>query len=69
MWTLLRSAFRQKNHVFPHLNGRMPTSLPTLTINKDLNTIDDILNIEWDDIELTGYKAQPDFKDKPGMAI
>ena len=48
---------------------RMPTSLPTLTINKDLNTIDDILNLEWDDIELTGYKAQPDFKDKPGMAI
>ena len=48
---------------------RQPLDLPTLEIKKDLNTIQDILDLEWDDIEITGYKARPDFKNKPGMAV
>lgn len=43
--------------------------LPTLKINKDLNSLDDILMLEYSDIELIGYKAHPDIKNKPKMAI
>lgn len=42
--------------------------LPTLNIKKDLPTLQDILNLQWEDIELIGYDPHPDFKDKPGMA-
>jgi thymidylate synthase len=49
---------------------RTPRALPTLTITKDLETIDDIFNLEWEDFEITGYdNPWPDFKDKPGMAV
>jgi thymidylate synthase len=44
-------------------------SLPQLKINKDLKTFEDILSLEFDDIELIGYNPHPDFKDKPPMAI
>jgi thymidylate synthase len=48
---------------------REPKPLPTLKINKELNTIEDIMSLEWADIELIGYDAHPDIKNKPGMAI
>ena len=48
---------------------RTPRELPTLKINKDLPTFDDILNLQWEDIELIGYDPYPDVKNKPGMAI
>lgn len=48
---------------------REPKSLPTLKINKDLTTLEDIMSLEWTDIELIGYDAHPDIKNKPGMAI
>lgn len=48
---------------------RDPFPLPTLTIDKELNTIDDILNMEFSDITLEGYQAHPDFKNKPKMAV
>ncbi|QDJ96537.1 thymidylate synthase [Xanthomonas phage Xoo-sp13] len=47
---------------------RTPYPLPKLVIHKDINTIDDILSLEYSDISLEGYKAHPDFKNKPPMA-
>lgn len=48
---------------------REPKTLPTLNINKDLATIDDIMNLQWSDIELIGYDPHPDIADKPNMAV
>lgn len=48
---------------------RDPFPLPKLTITKDLNSIDDILALEFSDFVLEGYEAHPDFKNKPGMAV
>lgn len=48
---------------------REPKPLPTLNITKDLTTFDDILNLQWEDIELVGYDPHPDVKNKPGMAV
>jgi thymidylate synthase len=48
---------------------RTPRQLPQLIINKDLPTFDDILNLQWEDIELIGYDPYPDVKNKPGMAV
>lgn len=43
--------------------------LPKLTITKELNSLEDILSMEYSDIVLEGYQAHPDFKDKPKMAV
>jgi thymidylate synthase len=43
-------------------------TLPTLNINKDLSTLDNILSLQWEDIELIGYDPYPDVKNKPEMA-
>lgn len=48
---------------------RDPKPLPFLQINKDLATFDDILNLEWSDIELIGYRSHPDVQNKPPMAV
>lgn len=48
---------------------REPFALPKLTITKELNTLDDLLALEYTDIKLEGYEAHPDFKDKPKMAV
>ena len=48
---------------------RSPKALPQLVINKELNTFDDIMALQWEDIELIGYDPHPDIKDKPGMAV
>jgi thymidylate synthase len=47
---------------------RTPLALPKINIKKDLITLDDILSLQWEDIELTGYNPHPDIKDKPEMA-
>lgn len=47
---------------------REPKPLPTFNIKKDLNTFDDILNLQWEDVELIGYDPHPDIADKPEMA-
>ena len=47
---------------------RAPLALPTININKYLATLDDILNLQWSDIELIGYNPHPDILDKPEMA-
>ena len=48
---------------------RTPRPLPTLVIKKDLPTFEDILSLQWEDIELIGYDPYPDVKNKPGMAV
>jgi thymidylate synthase len=47
---------------------RIPRALPTLNIKKNLPTFDDILNLQWEDIELIGYDPYPDVQNKPEMA-
>jgi thymidylate synthase len=47
---------------------RLPRELPTLNINKDYDTLEGMLELEFTDLELVGYLPHPDFKDKPPMA-
>jgi thymidylate synthase len=48
---------------------REPFKAPMININKDLNSLDDILNLEFSDIELINYVSWPDYKNKPPMAV
>ena len=48
---------------------RDPRPLPKLIIKKDLNTLEDIMSLEFSDLELLGYDPHPDIKNKPGMAV
>lgn len=48
---------------------REPFALPTIKLNKELKTIDDLLNIQYEDWVLENYQAHPDFKNKPKMAV
>jgi thymidylate synthase len=41
---------------------RSPRDLPTLTINKELKELDDILNLEFSDLILEGYDPYPSIK-------
>lgn len=41
---------------------RKPYDLPEMRINKDLNSLDDIVNLTIDDFELVGYKSHPTIK-------
>jgi thymidylate synthase len=47
---------------------RTPKELPTLSINKDLITLEDIMSLQWEDITLSGYDPYPDVQNKPEMA-
>ncbi len=42
--------------------ARDPRSLPTLNILKDVQTLDDIENLEREDFELVGYDPHPSIK-------
>lgn len=55
--------------LIPEQLSRSPRPLPVLKIHKDLNTLDDILNLQWTDIEIIGYDPYPDFSNKPAMAV
>jgi len=48
---------------------RTPRPLPKIVIKKDLPKFEDILALQWEDIELIGYDPHPDVKHKPGMAV
>lgn len=48
---------------------RTPFDLPKLTITKELNTLEDLLSMEFTDFVIEGYEAHSDFKNKPGMAV
>lgn len=43
--------------------------LPSIQINKELNTIEDLLSLEFTDVKLVGYDPHPDIDDKPPMAV
>lgn len=38
---------------------REPRSLPTLNIKRDFSTLDELLKLEWEDIEIVGYDPHP----------
>lgn len=61
--------YQNQMEMVEELLERDPKALPTLIIKKDLPTFDDILSLQWEDIELIGYDPHPDVKNKPGMAI
>jgi len=42
--------------------GREPFPLPTLKINKELNSLEDILTLTFEDFELIGYQSHPAIK-------
>lgn len=42
--------------------GREPFPLPTLKINKELNSLEDILTLTFEDFELVGYQSHPAIK-------
>lgn len=48
---------------------RIPRELPKLNVKKKISTLDDLLSMEFSDIELIGYDPYPDFKNKPPMAV
>lgn len=58
----------QFNMVYEQL-PRTPRQLPILNIKKELNSIEDIFSLQWNDIDLSGYDPYPDFDNKPGVAI
>lgn len=41
------------------LLDRLPFSSPTIKIHKDFNTLDELLDINFEDIEICNYKAHP----------
>lgn len=47
---------------------RTPRPLPTLNINKDFTTLDEMLKLEFTDLELVGYDPYPGIQNKPPMA-
>jgi thymidylate synthase len=48
---------------------RTPKALPTLSFNKDFSTLDELLALQYEDVTINGYDPEPDFKNKPGMAV
>ena len=48
---------------------RVPHELPHLKIHKSLNTLDSMLDLQYNDVELVGYTSHPDIKNKPKMAV
>lgn len=51
------------------LLGREPQTAPGFHIDKQLQTFDDLMNLEWSDCRVTNYNPLPDIKNKPGMAV
>ena len=48
---------------------RMPLALPRLNIHKEIDTLDSMFNLEYNDVSLEDYDPYPDIKNKPGMAV
>lgn len=48
---------------------REPMKLPSLYIHKDINTFEDMLDLQYEDVELVCYHSHPDIKNKPNMAV
>lgn len=58
----------QKDMAIESLN-RTLYKLPTVDIKKEINTMEDILSLKYEDIAMNDYTYNPDFKNKPKMAI
>lgn len=61
--------YKNQIEMCKELVKREPRPLPKLVIKKDLPTLQDIMDLQWSDIELIGYDPHPDFTDKPEMAV
>lgn len=61
--------YENQLHMVEEQMTRTPRALPKLNINKELNILDDVLSLEYTDLELVGYDPYPDIANKPGMAI
>lgn len=48
---------------------RIPHQLPQLKILKSLNTLDELLKLQYNSVSLENYITEPDIKNKPKMAI
>jgi len=48
---------------------RIPKTLPRFNFKKKLETFDDLLALEFEDVEIIGYDPYPDIADKPAMAV
>lgn len=42
---------------------------PKFIVNKEYDTLEGMLNLQWEDISIEDYEPYPDFKDKPKMAV
>lgn len=51
------------------VGAREPKPLPFVDVNVPLNSLDDILALEWENIIVEDYHPLPDIKDKPPMAV
>lgn len=52
-----------------YVMGKMSKDETTITIDAEINSLDDMLNVKWEDITVNNYNPFPDFKDKPSMAV
>lgn len=48
---------------------RTPVVLPELLIKKDIKSINDMMSLTYEDVELKNYNPHPDIINKPRMAI
>ena len=48
---------------------REPRPLPCLNIHKEIDSLDSLFNLQYNDVSLEGYDPYPDIKNKPGMAV
>jgi thymidylate synthase len=44
-------------------------SAPQFIVNKDINSLEDMLQLTWEDVQIINYDPRPDFKNKPRMAV
>ena len=49
--------------------SRDPKPLPNLLVSSEIKTLNDMLGMDYSDIELVEYESWPDIKNKPKMAV
>ena len=52
-----------------NLGGVFYLTTPKFIINKELDCIQDMLDLTWDDVEIQGYDPMSDYNNKPKMAV
>jgi len=61
--------YKNQEVVVDELEDRVVSEFPKITINKDINTIDDILSLEFSDITIDGYTPDTTPITKVEMAV